>query len=207
MREAYGEAPNGVCGRVLRLKRISRWLDWWCLPPWRAFLTWAAFLIVSFYLIKLGLDDWVYHVAGKAERQINTGSLIPTGMFQRLWAISTLWLFVTWFQPVLLRLPFWRALAWICIPLIVILAFAPTNQDGWTVRAYGFAIAASPAVALIGERSRWWVIILAAACDAAMDSLDSNNWWVGSLVYAAVILFGSRKRLRSSPANVSAPAH
>ena len=64
-------------------RRVALWLAWGCLPPWRALLTWAAISIVSFYLSKLVLDDWVYHLAGKLERQINRGSLIPTGMLQK----------------------------------------------------------------------------------------------------------------------------
>jgi len=206
-RSSFGEPTESTEGRhrtispmrddalISPRSRLSLWLDSWCASPWRAFLTWTAISIVCFYLIQLGLSDWIYRTAGIVERQINTGSLIPNGMLQKLWAISTLWMFFTWFQPVVLRLPFWRGIAWLCIPLIIIIAFAPTNPDPWALRAYGFAIAASPGVALIRERSRWWVIFPAAACDAAAatDSLDGNNWWIGSLVYAAIILFGTRK--------------
>jgi hypothetical protein len=68
--------------------------------------------------------------------------------------------------------------------------------------AYIFALAASPGFALVGERTRWWLIFPAAAGYAVLGQSNVFRVWtrleIASLIYAAVLLFATRKisRLR-----------
>jgi len=116
------------------LKRMNRWLDWWCSSPLRVLLVWAVFTAGKSWMLNIGFSGWVFGMIEKVERQLGDASLLLATLdLHIVWHSSALWLLSTWFQPLLLRLPLWRSIVWIGMPIVVIIVWAiiPTSPSPW----------------------------------------------------------------------------
>jgi hypothetical protein len=123
-------------------------------------------------------------------------------------------LVVVWFQPILLRLSTQRILTWLGISTVGAAVTAILiSQNGSTYWMFLYFLKASlPGFALIGARSRPWLILPAAALQVFMDSVLQLMYWLGrdrffdsddtisvvtdvaaSVLYGAVLLYGTRQ--------------
>jgi len=152
---------------------------------------------LNYALVHTEFADFVYQTAGKVVRHLDLGGLVPATDLQNVWATAFLALWVTWFQPVVLRLSFWRCVTWICLPLILVLPLPFFEPEGWVLGAYTFAAMAVPGVALVSSRRPWWVIFPAAACDVAifwLGHFESEGCWAaGKIAYGAILLWGTHR--------------
>jgi hypothetical protein len=199
----------------LPLCQTETWLDWWCAVRWRAFLTWVAlsWLMMRFdnYWSRQVALDWI------------TTRLAPSTA--RGWFLTSTWVslctacLMGWFQPILLRLSLVRTIAWIGTLVLGDLlpdVLALHGEFRWMY--YEFYSASLPGVVLIGERSRPWMIIPAAALSVFIQcvSMSLAEWQgfssghvyyadfvISSVPYAAVLLYGTRRLLRDARFTVS----
>jgi hypothetical protein len=183
-----------------------RWLDWWCAPPWRAWLTWGALAALSGWAGEHGVWSWMMKgtlaltdLEAKASPALSNFALrliLPTNSFVLL----------VWFEPFVLRLSLVRGLAWIGLrlgllvsgdfyglrtpipTLIVLLSF---TLFVWSVLAVS--------VLYHWRRRPWWSVIggvLMALTYYQLLHAGLNvhraQLWSG-WAYAAVVLFGTAR--------------
>ena len=193
------------------------WLDWWCAARWRALLTWVAlsWLMMRFdnYWVRPVTIDWI--------ASWPFPSAAGRWYFGEMWLWACTYSLMGWFQPILLRLSLVRTVVWIGI-LVLSVEVPKVGMSNGVMVSQGnapwmindFVSATLPGLALIGERSRPWMMIVAAALSVFVQWLSGSiaewlgfqrgqlyyaNLVISSLPYAAVLLYGTRRLLPSSP--------
>jgi hypothetical protein len=189
-----------------RLHRLNRWLDWWCEPPWRALLTWAALAVLSAWaadhgLLRLMLQGALFltDLEAKASPTLSNFSL------HLILPVNSMVLLV-WFEPFVLRLNLVRGLAWFGLrlgllvsgdlygvrtPIAILFVLWPLTLLIWSMLAVAV---------LYGWRSRPWLSVVGGVLMALLHysllragvGFRPAVLWPG-LAYAAVVLFGTRR--------------
>jgi hypothetical protein len=124
-----------------------------------------------------------------------------------------------WFQPILLRLNGWRSIAWISTAALAftLCLTAPLlsemAENSWLLPGALGAVVIAPGIALIGYRSRPWMILIAGtlfsatfwgAASTIISGRLGNPVFTALLAanvpYAAILLYGTELKLSNVPA-------
>jgi hypothetical protein len=199
--------------------RLARWLSWWCMPRWRALLTWVALatlmaeVLNRFWNFEGAYDR--YAISQVLQRPIafigeRWPNLLPTYSAGFLLAVNY-GLFLSWFEPLVLRLNLARAAAWLALriaPTLLWEAYMDFIGPLTWGRAIVYVLHVIPAAATVlvlrGWRTRPWVAFIALAIPwaggvdqvARMTLSLSIPYWFWSVVMEipapAMLLFGTR---------------
>jgi hypothetical protein len=142
-------------------------------------------------------EDWLFSKVQYATRSIlQVGALPPT--LEDAWQISLEVALFTWFQPLLLRLGLVRGAYWVMVFSAVCFARVLIDENSMTTLLIAsFLAAALPGLALIGVRTRPWMIVPAAACfsAAAFGLFDEEGRLLhlaANVPYPVILLYGTR---------------
>jgi hypothetical protein len=185
--------------------RITRILEWCRTPRWHAVVTWVVLTwgareigLPNLNLVLDPLDDLIHGLSA----WLPGGSASELSLARQAAAVALLF---CWFEPFLLRLNITRGAAWLGIKAWVTVVFLlvpypnmPTTNVMGRWQLENFVCAASPALALIGWRTRPWMTIPAAIVHClAIFAFHFVPWPYGTLVaaalYGATLLYGTRQ--------------
>lgn len=193
-----------------RAARISRWLDWWFTPRWRALLTWIVCSGIG-GLVWGGIGgeqiwamiDGAFNFAAKLS-PLPLPRSVPVIAF-----LANTAFLIYGIEPFALRLSPGRGAAWLGLRIgavILYRAFSNIAYDFSMALPLNAASTLPASVAMAAVLYRWrtrpWMTIIAAAFSIAAwqvnDSMvfrDSSLWWWSSscaLSFAAVMIYGTR---------------
>jgi hypothetical protein len=184
------------------------WLDRWLEPPWRALLTWLALAALSGYTLDAGGWNAINRVTNFFLSTLKQIQPIPIPAWLSYAArLSNWFLFVVWFEPLILRLNLLRGLAWLglrILPFAVVAMFHSRIND-WEM-ALGWLVSSSVVVPVLWrQRSPSWVSAIAGVIVAGVQyGLESYYLqrkigyptWIlltaTTLPYAAIMLYCTR---------------
>jgi hypothetical protein len=176
-------------------------------PRWHAVITWL--LLTG--LAEIGLVP-VFGLVRVAESCLSSfatpvASWVPT--LHPLWEAGSMAFVLHWFEPFLLRLDRRRGCAWLALRAVTYLIMdllLSSSAEDWRWQLGGFVLAAGPSFALIGCRTRPWVIIPAAmllnlaCCDLSILDLRFEYLYPAAVaIYAGTLLYGTEPRTSLVP--------
>ncbi len=173
-------------------------IDDWFQLRWRALLTWIALSAVSAIVV----DDYRLTADGVIDALASWVSLLSGTSIGRqilaIWPLSYRLLALSWFVPIALRLPPGRGLLWLLsiqfFAVVVGLTLSGELAIAWLV---GFIVLNSWAIK--GYREPASIAIAATFALGFLTVLFAtvapqfHLWLAGNAIYAAVLIYGTRK--------------
>jgi hypothetical protein len=157
------QQPHAVAVETRPSGVRTSWLDRWCAVRWRALITWIVLTGVMSLMLDFS-EDWLFSQVQHAPQSILQIGALPSRL-EDAWQISLEVALVTWFHPVLLRVGLFRGAYWVMVFSAVCFARVLIDENSTTILVIAsFLAAALPGLALIGVRTRPWMILPAAAC-------------------------------------------
>ncbi len=192
--------------------RLARWLA----PPWRALITWVVLASLIGAVEDIFGFDGILSGINWAFDQSNRYLPWPLhpGVLQFLYVANTV-LFLTWFEPIILRLNLWRAVAWVLLRIgLLLCADYSWPYRGISTDAAVYLLWSVATVPLLhGRRTRPWASIPAASLSLIVWELlklmpSAPPAWFGVAAvpfpYAAVMLYCTRLVGQATPDSVTA---
>jgi hypothetical protein len=190
------EQPHAVAVETRPSGVRTSWLDRWCAVRWRALITWIVLTGVMSLMLDFS-EDWLFSQVQHATQSILQIGALPSRL-EDAWQISLEVALVTWFHPVLLRVGLFRGAYWVMVFSAVCFARVLIDENSTTILVIAsFLAAALPGLALIGVRTRPWMILPAAACFSAAASVLYEEeghllHLAASVPYPVILLYGTR---------------
>ena len=190
--------------------RAACWIDGWLAVRWRAYITWIILAAASGLTLELELTRWLERVIDLISNWLlaNVGYSPPT----RIIVMCHIFVLLSWFQPVALRLGAVRVLFWMIaysalgIAAVFISMSRQPGRDTLLDLLLVGHLCGFPGLVAIGARTRPWLTFVGAA--AALILLKATNWKmtsvgsgslmlgmiIANLAYGAVMVYGTERR-------------
>jgi hypothetical protein len=189
----------------------ERWLDGWFEPRWQAVLIWLTLAGVSGAVIDTRAFQWGFdNLYGTLIKQTARLGLAVPGGLREIIAFCNVFVLMTWFHPVALRLNLSRTLIWLAICTTCCFAFFIIEFRYWDRLGVLF-FTAGPGIAglaLIGWRTRPLMSVVASVLAACVVQCllwfqvrtASGPYWLilmaVNLPYALVMIYGTKPLAR-----------